>query len=150
MTAASVCHASSCHGAPRPAQLTALCCPPPHSPSPPVCAPSLDPSSPCHAAYCDTHGALHYVHFDSESGAVTPLARYQLHIVDGGTPSGERRQHTQQRRRPLQKPWAAFDFVPGRPGELLIAQQDSRRVLYAALPRAEGAAGEVFLFGGHT
>lgn len=85
---------------------------------------------------------LHYLHFDAESGAVTRLARFQLQISD--------HQISDHGARRLHKPWGAFDFVPGSPGEVLISQAGSGRLLYAPLPRGAGGGSDVFLFGQHT
>lgn len=93
---------------------------------------------------------LHYVHFDSESAAITPLARFQLHTAPATAGAWSAGTSAFPPRRPLHKPWRVFDFVAGRPGEVLILQRASGRVLYAQLPRAEGAAAAVFLFGSHT
>lgn len=124
----------------------------------------LDPCSSSHAAYVDDYGVLHYLHVDKTSSTVTGLARFQLHLngASSGACDPEASQHAQHAQRgdpepsvhgaprALQKAWRAFDFVPGHPGEVMVLQRDSGRVLYAALPRGEGAASDVFLFGQHT
>jgi hypothetical protein len=120
---------------------------PPQGPrSPPAklrTARSLDPCSAAHAAYCDAAGVLHYVHVDAAAGGgATPLARFALQTAP---PRGAGARDDAPA--PPPRPLAAFDFVPGCPGELALAPTGSGRVLYALLPRAPGSGAGVFLLG---
>lgn len=119
----------------------------------------LDPCSGAHAAYCDARGVLTYLHFDaggvgagglsSRGGTVTELARFALARVPADADSAGGAGGPRPARR-LGSGWAAFGFVPGRPGEVVAARRGSGRLLYAPLPRAPGAGCDAFLFGEHA
>lgn len=99
----------------------------------------LDPSSSQHAAYVDAAGVLHYQHIDTSTCSTTQLLRFQLQYSAGeGLPF-----------EPISKPWR-FEFVPGMPGDVLLVQEGSCRILYASFPRQGSASSDVFLFGSHT
>lgn len=99
----------------------------------------LDPSSSQHGAYVDEGGVFHYQHIDAGSSTVTTLLRFELQFR-----AAEAAQYE-----PVGKPWA-FEFVPGAPGDLLLVQEGSCRILYASLPKQGTDSSDVFLFGSHT
>lgn len=99
----------------------------------------LDPSTTQHGAYVDDEGVFHYQHIDAASGTTATLLRFQLqYSAAEGLPY-----------EPINKPWL-FEFVPGSPGDLLLAQEGSCRILYASLPKQGTDSSDVFLFGSHT
>lgn len=82
---------------------------------------------------------FHYQHIDAAAGTSTSLLRFQLQFQAAeGLPY-----------EPISKPWA-FEFVPGAPGDLLLVQEGSCRILYASLPKQGADSSDVFLFGSHT
>jgi hypothetical protein len=93
----------------------------------------------------DGRGVLHYVYVHDASGSISQLAAFQL-CFNGGGGAGE----TSLLTRPLSQPWQTFHFVPGMPGELMLVQAGSKRVLYATLARQEYEPTEVYLFGTHN
>ena len=113
---------------------------------PPPCMPHilvlphrLDPSSTHHGAYIDDEGVLHYQHIDVAAKTVTTLLRFQLQYrATEDTPY-----------EPVNKPWS-FEFVPGMPGDILLVQAGSCRILYASFPKQGMDSSDVFLFGSHT
>lgn len=105
-----------------------------------LCRHRLDPSSSQHGAYVDDEGVFHYQHIDPQSSTVTTLLRFELQF----TPDAEATPYE-----PVSKPWA-FEFVPGAPGDLLLVQESSCRILYASLPKQGTDSSSVFLFGSHT
>jgi hypothetical protein len=100
----------------------------------------LDPSSNQHAASVDEQGVLHYFHFDTASKASSELLSFQLQLK-GPEPDAIPE--------PIRQPWS-FEFVPGLPGEIMLVQAGSCRILYASLPRQGTEASDVFLFGSHS
>jgi hypothetical protein len=100
----------------------------------------VDPSSTQHAASVDEQGVLHYFHFDTASKASTELLSFQLQLR-GPEPDAVPE--------PIRQPWS-FEFVPGLPGEIMLVQANSCRMLYASLPRQGTDASDVFLFGSHS
>eukprot|EP00775_Hariotina_reticulata_P007465 gene7465-7675_t len=105
---------------------------------PTVCS-RIDPSSPQHGACVDEAGVLQYFHINHVSRNTQALFRYQLHYKPENDATLE----------PISKPWT-FQFVPGLPGEVMLVQSGSCRILYASLPRQDDVASDVFLFGSHT
>jgi hypothetical protein len=99
----------------------------------------LDPSTKQHGAYVDEEGVFHYQHIDAASGTTTTLLRFQLQYRAAEGLSFK----------PVNKPWT-FEFVPGCPGDLLLVQEGSCRILYASLPKQGTDSSDVFLFGSHT
>lgn len=99
----------------------------------------LDPSSSQHGAYVDDEGVFHCQHIDAAAGTSTSLLRFQLQFRAAEWLPYE----------PISKPWA-FEFVPGAPGDLLLVQEGSCRILYASLPKQGTDSSDVFLFGSHT
>lgn len=99
----------------------------------------LDPSSTQHGAYVDDEGVFHYQHIDTASSSTTTLLRFQLQYRAEDGLAYE----------PVNTPWL-FEFVPGAPGDLLLVQQGSCRILYASLPKQGVNSSDVFLFGSHT
>ncbi|WIA41640.1 hypothetical protein OEZ86_008998 [Tetradesmus obliquus] len=100
----------------------------------------LDPSSTQHAASVDEQGILHYFHFDAASKASTELLSFQLQLCSPEPDAAPE---------PIQQPWS-FEFVPGLPGEIMLVQANSCRILYASLPRQGTNLSDVFLFGSHS
>jgi hypothetical protein len=100
----------------------------------------LDPSSTQHAASVDEQGVLHYFHFDTANKASSNLLSFQLQLK-GPEPDAVPE--------PIRQPWS-FEFVPGLPGEIMLVQAGSCRILYASLPRQGTQASDVFLFGSHS
>jgi hypothetical protein len=110
-----------------------------------------------HAAYVDEAGVLHYQHIAAPAAAaqdntcavlgassrpaatVSTLLRYQLQYRPDEGAAFE----------PVEQPWA-FEFVPGSPGDVLIVQAGSCRILYASLPKQDSTSSELLLFGAHT
>lgn len=107
--------------------------------TPTIDACRLDPSSSQHGAFVDEQGVFHYQHIDTHSSTVTSLLRFELQFR-----AAEAAQYE-----PVGKPWA-FEFVPGAPGDLLLVQEGSCRILYASLPKQGSDTSDVFLFGSHT
>lgn len=99
----------------------------------------LDPSSSHHGAYVDDQGILHYHHIDATAKTTTVLLSFQLQYSAGDGMPYE----------PISKPWA-FEFVPGMPGDVLLVQEGSCRILYASFPKQGAESSDVFLFGSHT
>lgn len=99
----------------------------------------LDPSSKQHGASVDGQGVLHYFHIDTARRATTELLPFQLQL----------RASDDEQFEPIRQPWA-FEFVPGLPGEIMLVQSGSCRILYASLPRQSSDASDVFLFGSHA
>lgn len=99
----------------------------------------MDPSSAQHGAYVDDEGVFHYQHIDTASSTTTTLLRFQLQYRAEDALDYE----------PVNTPWL-FEFVPGAPGDLLLVQQGSCRILYASLPKQGVDSSGVFLFGSHT
>lgn len=98
---------------------------------------------------------LHYFHVEVATGAVTPLLAFQLRFLRG-VPTAQSQEGGAEHltaaaaaAAPINQPWT-FEFVPGAPGELLLLQEGSSRLLYAALPRRGEVASDVFLFGTHS
>lgn len=88
----------------------------------------------------DEQGILHYFHFDAASKASTELLSFQLQLCSPEPDAAPE---------PIQQPWS-FEFVPGLPGEIMLVQANSCRILYASLPRQGTNASDVFLFGSHS
>jgi hypothetical protein len=96
----------------------------------------------------DEGGVLHYQHVGaatadsggSSKASTTTLLRFQLQYQPGEDAGLYE---------PIAKPWR-FEFVPGMPGDLLLVQAGSCRILYASLPKRDSCASDVFLFGAHT
>lgn len=104
----------------------------------------LDPCSSQHGAYCDEDGVLHYLYMEAPAGMhVTQLACYQLHF--NATPDD-----SFTAPQPVRKAWQTFQFVVGSPGDVMLVQGQSSRILYATLPTQQSAPSGVFLFGSHT
>lgn len=99
----------------------------------------LDPSSGTHGAYVDDHGVLHYQHIDAAARATATLLRFQLQYRAADELPYE----------PITKPWS-FQFVPGMPGDIMVVQEGSCRILYASFPKQGADSSDVFLFGSHT
>ncbi len=110
----------------------------------------LDPSSAQHAAYTDDGGLFHYIHVDASTSNVTSLASFQLYFLASPSHGHDNVSAVPSLlNRPVSTPWRTFSFVPGAPGEVMLVQEGSARVLYVALPRNHQPACEVCLFGTH-
>ena len=101
----------------------------------------LDPCSTQHGGYSDDGGVLHYCHLSSRSQEVQELAHFRLEFRTQMLEASQRQI--------LRDSWQLFTFVPGMPGELMIVQQNSRRILYATMPRELDASTDIFEFGSH-
>lgn len=99
----------------------------------------LDPASCQHAAVVDEQGILHYFHIDVASKSTRELLSFQLQLRASNDSPLE----------PITKPWK-FEFVPGLPGEVMLVQAGSARILYASLPHQDSEFSDVCLFGSHT
>jgi hypothetical protein len=113
---------------------------------------SLDPCSAHHAVYVDAAGTIHYMYMDSNNRSVVRLASFAIHYSSSGHGSSAAQAATSSSQLPLQRlrdPLQDFALIPNMPGEVLLVQRDSCRVLHAALPRQLGQGAPLSVFGTH-
>lgn len=93
--------------------------------------------------YVDAAGTIHYMYMDSNNRSVVRLASFAIHYSSSG--HGSSQLPLQRLRDPLQD----LALIPNMPGEVLLVQCDSCRVLHAALPRQLGQGAPLSVFGTH-
>lgn len=99
---------------------------------------------------------------DGASYSLSPISAYQLHLLYGGnlSPMKEltiRGHNTMQlKTKAVDVQLGSFEFIPGRPHEILFFQLNSTRILFASLPRIDNSGGvelessKVFCVGQHS
>jgi hypothetical protein len=96
----------------------------------------------------DAAGAIHYMYLDSNNRSVVRLASFAIHFCSTSS-SGTAAAGAQLPQQRLKDALQAFVLIPNMPGEVLLVQRDSCRVLHAALPRQLGQAAPLSIFGTH-